>query len=159
MLFDPSNDDSEFFIAAATDQVTRMLTLIRGNGQPVVLPFSFFEPSGDGTRPDFLNVRVIDFGRTIALGDYEAAADAILFEADRDYRKKLNLQRQLSEKSFGASLLRLRKQRKLKRGDFPSLSAKTLARIERNEIVKPRGETLKAIAKRLGVLPDEIGDY
>jgi hypothetical protein len=47
----------------------------------------------------------------------------------------------------------------LKRSDFPSLSAKTIARIERNEIDKPHGTTLAAIADRLGVAPDEIGDY
>ena len=159
MLFDPLIDRSEFFIAAASDPVTRTLSLVRGDCQALVVPFSFLEPSGDGTKPDFSKVRVTDFGRTVALGDYEASADAILYEADRAYRKKVALQRQESDKSFGAALLRLRKQRKLKRSDFPSLSAKTIARIERNEIDKPHGATLAAIADRLGVGLDEIGDY
>jgi hypothetical protein len=159
VLFDSSIDRSEFFIAAASDAITRTLSLVRGDCQTVVVPFSFFEPSGDGTKPDFSNVCVTDFGRTVSLGDYEASADAILYEADRDYRKKVSLQRKETEKTFGAALFRLRKQRKLKRNDFPSVSAKTIARIERNEIAKPHGATLQAIAKRLGVSPDEIGDY
>jgi hypothetical protein len=159
VLFDSSIDRSEFFIAAASDAITRTLSLVRGDCQTLVVPYSLFEPSGDGTKPDFSKVRVTDFGRTVALGDYEASADAILYEADRDYRKKVSLQRKETEKTFGAALFRLRKQRKLKRSDFPSLSAKTIARIERNEIHKPHGATLQAIAKRLGVSPDEIGDY
>jgi DNA-directed RNA polymerase subunit H (RpoH/RPB5) len=159
VLFDSSIDRSEFFIAAASDPVTETLSLVRGDCQPVVVPFSFFEASGDGTEPDFSKVGITDFGRTLVLGDYEASTDAILYEMDGDYRKKMSLQRKESEKSFGASLFRLRKQRKLKRSDFPSLSAKTIARIERNEIGKPHGATLEAIAERLGVASDEIGDY
>ena len=159
VLFDTSIDRSEFFIAVASDPGTRTLLLVRGDCQTLVVPFSFFEPSGDGTKPEFAKVRVTDFGRTVALGDYEASADSVLYETDRDYRKKVSLQRKESEKTFGAALFRLRKQRKLKRSDFPSVSAKTIARIERNEIDKPHGATLQAIAKRMGVSPDEIGDY
>jgi len=156
VLFDPGMDRSEVFIAAAADPVTRTLSLVRGDCQQLVVPFSFFEPSGDGVKPDFSKVRVTDFGRTIALGEYEASADAILYETDPEYRKKVSRERKESEKSFGASLLRLRKQRRLKRKDFPPLSAKTIARIE---IGKPHGATLQAIAERLGVSPDEIADY
>lgn len=159
VLFDGSIERSDFFIAAAADPVTQTLSLIRGDCQSLVVPFSFFDPSGDGTRPDFTKCSVADFGHTVVLGAYEAAADAILYETDRAYRKRINRQRKESEKSFGASLWRLRKQRQLKRSDFPSLSAKTIARIERNEIDKPHGATLEAIAQRLGVAPDEIGDY
>src|SRR5262249_2269714 len=118
VLFDHSMDRSEFIIAAASDPVTRTLSLIRGNCRPLVVPFSFFRPSRHATNPDFTNVRVTDFGRTVALGHYEAAADAILYELDRDYRKKVSLQRKESEKTFGASLYRLRLQRRLKRTDF-----------------------------------------
>lgn len=159
VLFDASIDRSEFFIAVASDPATQTLSFIRGDCRQLVVPFSFFEPAGDGTKPDFSKVRITDFGRTVALGDYEASTDAILYEADCEYRKKVNLQRKASDRSFGASLFRLRKQRKLKRSDFPSLSAKTIARIERNEISKPHGATLQTIADRLGVSPDEIGEY
>jgi transcriptional regulator with XRE-family HTH domain len=71
----------------------------------------------------------------------------------------VNQDRKDEETSFGASLYRLRKQKKLKRSDFAPLSAKTVARIERNEIGRPHGKTLKVIADRLSVLPEELGTF
>jgi hypothetical protein len=159
VLFNPSIDRSELFIAASSDPATETITLIRGDCQQFVLPFAFFELSGDGTKPDFSRVRITDSGRTVAFGSYEASADAILYETDPDYRKKLHRQREQHEMSFGASLRRLRKQRRLKRNDFAPLSAKTIARIERSEIGKPHAGTLKVLAQRLRVPADEIGDY
>ncbi len=150
---------AQHFIAAAADPVTRTVSLVRADCQPLVLPFSFFEPTGDGTTPDFAKVRVTDFGRTVAFGPYEASADAILYEVDPDYRKELNRRRKSAEKTFGAALYRLRKQKKLRRSDFAPLSPKTVARIERNEIGKPHGRTLQTLADRLGVPPDEIATY
>jgi hypothetical protein len=159
VLFGSATDRSEHFIAAASDPVTQTISLVRGDCHQLVLPFSFFEPSGDGTTPDFSKPRVVDFGRTVLLGEYEASADVILYETAPEYRKKVNESRKESEKSFGASLCRLRKQRKLKRSNFLPLSAKTIARIERNEVARPQGKTLKTIANRLGVPPEEIGTY
>ena len=68
-------------------------------------------------------------------------------------------ERQESEKSFGASLRRLRIQKRLSRSDFAPLAAKTIARIERNEIGKPHGKSLNTIAQRLGVAVDQIETY
>ncbi|MFO0809044.1 MAG: helix-turn-helix transcriptional regulator [Gemmataceae bacterium] len=152
-------DRSELLLAGATDPVTETVTFVRGNFDVLVVPFSEFGPSGDGIAPDFSNIRVTDYGRTIAFGDYEASADAILYRADPEYRKTARRQRKESERSFGASLLRLRKERKLKRSDFRPLAAKTIARIERNEIGKPHGETLRAIAEKLGVEAEDIATY
>jgi DNA-directed RNA polymerase subunit H (RpoH/RPB5) len=159
ILFDTTIDRSEFLIAAAADPITRTVSLVRGDFRQFVVPFTFFEPSGDGTKADFSNIRVTDFGRTVALGDYEASADAIHYELDNDYLKKIHRFLKQNDKTFGASLLRLRKQRKLKRSDFPPLSAKTIARLERNEIAKPHGATLQTLAKRLGVSAEGIGEY
>jgi hypothetical protein len=111
--------------------------LLRGHLEAMVVPFSFFRKSGDGTAPDFTRLRLADYGRTIALGDYEASADAILYERDPDYRRRLKKQHRQSERTFGASLMRLRKQRRLKRSDFAPVSSKEIARIERGEVEKP----------------------
>jgi hypothetical protein len=47
-------------------------------------------------------------------------------------------------------------QKTLARTDFePSVSAKTIARIERNQ-VRPRGKTLAVLAMRLRVKADDI---
>jgi len=72
------------------------------------------------------------------------------------YRRRLKRQRQQGEKTFGAAMMRLRKQRRLKRNDFPPVSSKEIARIERDEVGKPHARTLGVIAGRLGVRPEEI---
>jgi hypothetical protein len=153
------DDAADRFIGGSVDPKAKTLTLLRGDIEAIVAPFSLFPKAGDKTAPDFARFRLTDYGRTIALGDYEAAADAILYELDPDYRRRLNKQRRQSERTFGASLMRLRKQRRLKRSDFAPVSSKEIARIERNEVGKPHAKTLAVIAGRLDVKPDEIENF
>ena len=153
------DDASDRFIGGSVDSKAKTLTLLRGNIEAMVVPFLHFRNSGDGTAPDFTRLRVTDYGRTIALGNFEASADAILYELDRGHRRRLKKQRRQSERTFGASLLRLRKQRGLKRSDFAPISAKEIARIERSEVAKPHAKTLEAIAGRLGIRAEEIKEY
>jgi hypothetical protein len=153
------DDAGERFIGGSVDLKAKTLTLLRGDITAMVAPFSLFTESGDGTAANFTRLEFTDCGRTVALGDYEAAADAILYELDPTYRRKLNKQRRQSEKSFGASLMRLRKQRRLKRSDFAPISSKEIARLERNEVATPHGKTLETIAKRLEVRSEEIADF
>jgi hypothetical protein len=154
-----ADDASDRSVGGGVDPTAKTLTLLRGDIRAVVAPFSIFAKSGDGTAPDFARLKLIDYGRTVALGEYEASADAILYELDSDYRSKLKKQRRLTEKTFGASLMRLRKQRRLTRGDFAPVSSKEIARLERNEIARPHGKTLGIIAARLDVRPEEIESY
>lgn len=153
------DDASDRFIGGSVDPKAKTLTLLRGDITAVVAPYSIFPKSGDGTAPDFTRLGFTDYGRTIALGDYEASADAVLYELDPAYRRKLNKQRRQNERTFGASLMRLRKQRRLKRSDFAPVSSKEIARIERNEVGKPHAKTLDVIADQLGVRPEEIEIY
>lgn len=153
------NDAANRFIGGAVDAETETVALVRGDRQTMVFPFSFFEPAGDGVTPDFTKLSITDYGHTVALGEYEASADGILYEIDPSYRTKLNKERRESERSFGASLRRLRRQRKLKRSDFAPLTSKTIARIERSEVGKPQGRTLQTLAERLGVSVDQIESY
>ena len=152
-------DASERFIGGSVDPKAKAMTLLRGDVEAIVAPLAIFQESGDGTAPDFTRLRLADYGRTIALGEYEASADAILYELDPDYRRRLKKQRRQSERTFGASLMRLRTQRRLKRNDFAPISSKEIARIERNEVEKPHAKTLETIADRLGVRPEEIEGY
>ncbi len=154
-----SDDANTRFIAGSVDRKARRLTLLRGDLQAVVAPFSLFSQSGDGPAPDFGRLRLTDHGRTVSLGDYEASADAVLYELDPAHRRRLKSLRRDSEQSLGAALLRLRKQRGLRQGDFAPISAKEIARIERNLITQPHTRTLEVIASRLQVRPDEIADY
>ena len=152
-------DASDRFIGGAVDRQSQTLALVRGNLATLVVPFSYFTESGDGTRPDFGNPSFADYGLTVGLGPYEASSDGILYEFDAAYRQKLNKERRQNERTFGAALRRLRLQRGLKQGDFAPLTAKTIARIERSEVEKPHGKTLQTIAQRLGVSADQIESY
>lgn len=102
---------------------------------------------------------VRDGGQTIRLGEYEAAVDALLYEVDPGYRKRAKRRELELDDSFGGALRRLRLQRGLKRADFPEVSAKEIARIERGEVEKPHDRTLRSLAARLGVSPEEIRTY
>ena len=151
---------ADLFIGGSVDSASQTITLWRGNLEPLTVPFAAFETSGDGTKPDFDRFSVTDYGQTVRLGNYEASADAILYEFDPEYRRRIAHQRRQSEQSFGASLRRLRKQRGLRREDFgPNLAAKTIARIEQGKVRRVRAQTLQALAKRLRVKPEEIGTY
>jgi hypothetical protein len=152
-------DAADRFIGGAADAASKTLALVRGNLATLVVPFAHFKASGDGTKPDFSKLSLADYGLTIALGEYEAAADGILYEFDTAYRQKLRKERLKTDRSFGASLRRLRLQRQLKRSDFPGIASKTIGRIERSEVEKPHGRTLDSIVKRLGVTADRIENY
>jgi DNA-binding Xre family transcriptional regulator len=101
---------------------------------------------------------VADSGQTIRLGDFEVAADAILYELDPEARRRAKERNIAKDTSFGGALRRLRLQRRLRREDF-GISPKEIARLERGEVVKPHAETLAKIAKRLGVKPEDIETY
>ena len=149
----------ELFIGGSVDSVSRTLTLWRGNGMSLVVPLERFRPSGDGQKPDFNQFSVSDYGHTLRFGSYESSADAVLYECDPNFRAKLNEKRRSEEKGFGPSLRRLRLQRQLNQTDFDPISAKTIARLERGEILKPRRDTLNVIAAKLGVEPDEVDTF
>ncbi len=63
------------------------------------------------------------------------------------------------ERGLGPALRRLRLQRGLRQTDFGDLPAKTMARIERGKITRPRRRTLAAIVRKLGVLPQDIETF
>jgi DNA-binding Xre family transcriptional regulator len=155
-----ADNRADLFIGGSVDRSTETVALWRGNLEVLTVPFSAFPESGDGVRPDFGRLAFADGGQTIRLGAYEAAADAVLYEYDAAYRRRIKKQRHASEQTFGASLRRLRKQRGLRREDFaPAVAAKTVARIEQGQARKVRAKTLKALAARLGVTPQELGAY
>jgi len=151
---------ANLLIGGFVNNATQTITLWRGNLESLTVPFSAFEPSGNGTEPDFNAFAVLDCGQTVQLGDYEAAVDALLYEYDPEYRRALSKKRLRDEQSFGASLRRLRKQRGLRREDFePDLSAKTIARIEQGKVTRIQKATLASLAKHLSVEPREIQTF
>lgn len=154
-----SPERSDRFVGGLVDKEAKVVTLWRGNLNPCVVPFSAFPATANGIRPDWDRFTVSDYGHTLRFGDYEAATDAILYDFDPQFRRRLNKLRRANERTLGASIRRLRKQRQLTRREFPELDPKTLARIERSEVQKPHEDTLKLIADRLGVKPEELESY
>jgi DNA-binding Xre family transcriptional regulator len=150
----------DLFIGGSVDPATKTISLWRGSLEPLAVPFSAFEKSGDGVEPEFERFAMTDFGHTVRLGEFEAAADALLYEFDPEYRRRIAKERRASERSLGAAIRRLRKQRGLRREDFaPQVASKTIARIEQGKIQKVRPRTLKAIADRLRVAPEDLAMY
>lgn len=151
-------ESRDIFVGGIVDIQSGMLALVRGNLARITAPLSIFRSSGTST-PNFRRFGLDDYGHTVRFGEYEAAADFILYEADFDYRRRRNAKRRAEEKGFGAALRRLRIQKGLSRDDFPGISAKTFARLERGEVEKPHRKTLRIISKALNVAPDEIDTY
>jgi hypothetical protein len=149
----------DLFIGGYSDIENQTLTLVRGDLRRLSVPLSMFPPSRIGYYPDPSRLALTDGGNTVRLGDYESASDAILYEADPDYRSRLLARRRAEDQTFGACLRRLRLQRSLRQSDFGDVSAKTIARIERGETEAPHGHTLATIAARVDVEPTDIMSY
>jgi DNA-binding Xre family transcriptional regulator len=155
-----ADNRANLLIGGFVNDVMQTVTLWRGNLESLTVPFSTFEKSGDGTEPDFNAFSVTDCGQTVKLGNYEAAVDAILYEYDPAYRRAISKKRLQEDRSFGAALRRLRKQRGLRREDFePDVAAKTVARIEQGKVTRIQKTTLESLAKHLSVEPDEIASF
>jgi hypothetical protein len=149
----------DLIIGGMVDPYSQTLTVYRGDFGRVTVPLSIFKPSGDTTVPNPKDFGVLEYGHGIRLGSYESSADAIFYEGDPAYRKALKDRRRDEDKTFGACLRRLRIQRRLLQTDFSPLAARTIARIENNQVGKPHGKSLSIIASRLRVEPDAIETY
>ena len=153
------DDASDRFIGGSVDSKAKTLTLLRGNIEVMVAPFSLLQNRGTGRQRISAGFGLSILAGLIVLSDYEASADAILYELDPGYRRRLKKLRRQSERTFGASLMRLRKQRRMKRSDFAPISSKEIARLERNEVGNPHAKTVVTVAARLGVRPEEIESF
>jgi hypothetical protein len=150
---------ADLFIGGRVDAETGALLLYRGNLESIVVPLASFVPTPGGPPPDPSRFSIADYGQTVKLGDYEASAEAILYEIDPDYRRRLRERRRNEDQGFGPSLRRLRIQRGLRQTDFPGITEREIGRIERGEVDKPHESTVRKIAEHLGVAPQEIEEY
>jgi len=161
VLTAPNRD--ELFIGCAYDHAGKVVILYRGSVEPLIVPVSWFREGHSGGsrspgRADLENLAVTDYGQTVRLGNYEIAADAILYEFDEEYRRKARKRAVAADNSLGGSIRRLRLQKGLTQSDF-GVPLKTIARIELGEVQKPQVATLRRIAKRLGVSMESLGTY
>lgn len=154
-----SDDRENLFIGVAADAKDRTVILYRGTIEPLLVPAAWFRGRPGGPKADLSKLAVTDFGQTIRLGEFEAASDALLYEFDAEYRRRARKRSLAEDASFGGALRRLRLQKGLGRGDFPGVTEKEVARIERGEVKTPNAHTLAVLAQRLGVAPDEIATF
>lgn len=154
-----SEDKQDLFVGGTVDLKEQAVVLYRGSLDPLVVPLTWFAAGPRSPRPDFNRLEITDSGQTVRLGDFEAAADAILYEFDPEFRARSRKRALETDDSFGASLRRLRLQKGVAREDFNGIAAKTIARIERGEIERPHDDTLSIIAARLGVLKEQLGTF
>jgi len=152
-------DRKDRFIGGIVDEGSKTVTLWRGNLESVTVPFDAFPATANGIRPDFRKFSVVEYGHTVKFGAYESDSQPILFEFAPDFRRRLKQARFAEEQSLGASIRRLRRQKRKTRHDFRDIDPKTIARIEEGKIKKPRSATLEVIATTLGVKQTELGDY
>lgn len=68
------------------DYFLNRVILVVDTGESLAVPYDFFEPSGDGTKPDFTKASVDDWGQALCLGPYESSADVILWTFHQEYR-------------------------------------------------------------------------
>src|SRR5215218_7970623 len=132
ILAAPNRED--LLIGGAADPVNQIVLLYRGNLQPVIVPYAWFSRRVAARRPDFRDFEITDYGQTLRLGKYEASADAILYAHDPAYRRAAKERMVEQDSSFGGALRRLRLLKGVARSDFPGISEKQIARIERGEI-------------------------
>ncbi len=155
----PEHRRGNIFVAGKVDLEARVVHLVRGNGQQVTADLGLFHPSGTSLKPDFDKFRLDDGGYAVCFGEYEAAADVVLWELDPEYRKERKQREREVQPGIGGSIRRLRLQRRLTQDDFPGVSRKTIQRIENGEIEKPQKRTLEIVAERLGVAAGDLETY
>lgn len=158
VLLAPKEQARDLFIGGLVDMKSRVLLLVRGDLSRLVVPLSIFGASGT-TKPNFRRFEVDDYGHTIRFGYYEAGADFVLYALDPDFRRRSNAKRIELKRGFGPSLRRLRILRRLGRDSFGEISTKTIARIERGKVQRPREKTLRVICETLGVKAEEIETF
>jgi hypothetical protein len=157
VLASPGRED--LFIGGAVDKERGAVLLYRGSVEPLVVPLRWFRNGASKAAADPDSFEVTDFGQTVKLGPFEASTDAILYEFDPEYRRRARKRALDEDSSFGASVRRLRLQQGLSRRDFPGVTEKAVARIERNEINRPHARTLEILASSLGVPVEELAAY
>ena len=154
-----SPNRQNLLIGGTADSQSETLTFWRGDGSSFIVSFKAFRPSAAGLAPNFKALAISDYGQTIKLGDYEASAEAVLFENDPEYRRVVKQKRRQEDVGFGASLRRLRRTKGLSRDDFDPLSSKTIARIEQVGGKRPSDRTLSVIERVVGLPVDEIETF
>ena len=143
-------------IAAVLDVPSGVLALWRGDASSLAVPLVWFSPQIDLGGAANAIVTVRSGGRELAIGEAVFCSDDVIAAFDPDHRRRLRWRRWQQDTTLGAMVRRRRHELGLRREEFPGIDAKTVARIERGEILRPQRETLRLIAQCLGLDLDSL---
>lgn len=145
--------DSSVILGSLFDGRTGTLSLMRCDLSCAIIPRDLAHRiwGSRDQRPELSDDGTIlsCHGRNILVVEVLATVDPVF---RREYRRRMWAQ----QRDMGSRIRHLRKLRGARREDFPGVTAKTVARIERGEIKNPQKETLRLIALYLGMKPDEL---
>jgi|ERR1700722_12286436 len=74
-------EKSKYIVSGYAVFMSKHLVLFRGDGSCVVAPFDMFPPNTI-CSPNFDDLQIIDFGKSIKLGQYEVSSKSILEKLD-----------------------------------------------------------------------------
>lgn len=154
-----SKNRADLLIGGTVIHLRSTVLLYRGNLESLEIPLSWFVARPGCVQPDSHDFSIGDYGQAIRLGQYEASTDAALYEFDEEYRVRAKKRLIAEDSSIGGAIRRLRLQKGLRQSDFPGVTAKEIARIEKGEVKKPHRLTLEKIAKRTGVSVEQLGTF
>ena len=148
--------ESARLIGAVPDLALAALTVFRADLSAICLPAHWFEQSGDNGLNDIRALKLEEDGSVVKIGSRRWQSHQIISSFDANFRRTLRRLELTQNDSLGALIRRTRKERRLGREEFPGIDAKTIARIERNEIMRPQRETLRLIAQTLGIPVEQL---
>lgn len=146
ILDEPHPED--YIIGGTVDLKARVVTLFRGDLSMLIVSFDHFKPSSNA-EPDFSKFKVIDDGRALKFGKYEASIYPLLYERDSSYRKRINAERKAEDKTLAACLFRARKIHGLNQDQFGKAKRETINRIELGKVKRVHAKTMAEILKAL----------
>ena len=151
-------DRRERLIGGLLDAPTATVTFWSGDLRPLVLQTDWIGQRVGTKELGAGGWRIADGGRVVEIGSSKLPAHDILCQGDVEFRRELRRRRWAADESLGGRVRVLRKKLGLRREDFPGIDAKTVARIERNEIRRPQRETLRLISQTLGLSDEQSQD-
>ncbi|NNM85270.1 MAG: helix-turn-helix transcriptional regulator [Phycisphaerales bacterium] len=143
-------------IGAMLDGPSGVLALWRGDARSLAVPIVWFSTQIDLDRAANAVVAIRSGGQELAIGEAVFCSDDVIAAFDPDHRRRLRWRRWQQDTTLGAMVRRRRHELGLRREEFPGIDAKTVARIERGEILRPQRETLRLIAQCLGLDLDSL---
>lgn len=150
-------DRRERIVGALADRGTATVTFWCGDLQPLVVGAGWIRAKTGVGRIASDRLRIMDMGKTVAVGESRLLAEEIRCDFDAVFRREFRRRQWATDDSLGSKVRVLRRQLGLRREDFPGVDAKTVARIERNEIRRPQRETLRLMAQTLGLSHEHLG--